>query len=267
MRQGEVREVGAEHFEIVDVDVDGPEARFVERCWSVRWNLPEDTEHEQLVLAHPTVTLIASATGTVVVGPPTATEVLRLSGRGFLVGAVFRPAGFRPFLGRSLATIVNATVPLGDIFPNNTLGDCDGNAGRFVESVSQLLAAADTVVGDTETTSAIVEHARADRMILRVDELATYAGMSVRLLERRFVDHVGLSPKAVIRRFRLQEVVERARLGKVDWAALASDLGYSDQAHLTRDFRAVVGVPPATFHHQATDTFDCADSRLRYRRQ
>jgi AraC-like DNA-binding protein len=267
MRQGEVRDVGAEHFEIVDVDVDGTAARFVERCWSVRWDLPDDAVHEQRVLAHPTVTLIASATGTVVVGPPTATEMLRLSGRGFLVGAVFRPAGFRPFLGRSLATIADATVPLGEIFPGKTLPDCAGDARQFVHRVWDFLDDSDACIGDTETTSAIVEHARADRMILRVDELAAYAGMSVRLLERRFVDHVGLSPKAVIRRFRLQEVVERARMGKVDWATLASDLGYSDQAHLTRDFRDVVGVPPATFHHQAIATFDCADSRLRYRRR
>jgi AraC-like DNA-binding protein len=33
----------------------------------------------------------------------------------------------------------------------------------------------------------------------------------------------------------------------VDWAALASDLGYADQAHLTRDFTVTIGVPPARY--------------------
>jgi AraC-like DNA-binding protein len=33
----------------------------------------------------------------------------------------------------------------------------------------------------------------------------------------------------------------------VDWAALAADLGYADQAHLTRDFTATVGVPPSRY--------------------
>jgi AraC-like DNA-binding protein len=33
----------------------------------------------------------------------------------------------------------------------------------------------------------------------------------------------------------------------VDWAALAADLGYADQAHLTRDFTAALGMPPSRF--------------------
>jgi AraC-like DNA-binding protein len=33
--------------------------------------------------------------------------------------------------------------------------------------------------------------------------------------------------------------------GDVDWAALAADLGYADQAHLTRDFTAALGMPPS----------------------
>ena len=35
--------------------------------------------------------------------------------------------------------------------------------------------------------------------------------------------------------------------GDVDWAALARDLGYADQAHLTRDFTATLGTPPARY--------------------
>jgi AraC-like DNA-binding protein len=34
----------------------------------------------------------------------------------------------------------------------------------------------------------------------------------------------------------------------VDWAALAADLGYADQAHLSRDFTATLGVPPSRYH-------------------
>jgi len=48
-----------------------------------------------------------------------------------------------------------------------------------------------------------------------------------------------------MRRARLHEVALRADSGDpVDWAALAADLGYADQAHLTRDFTAAIGVPP-----------------------
>ena len=70
----------------------------------------------------------------------------------------------------------------------------------------------------------------------------------VRRLQRLFADYVGVSPKWVMRRARLHEAAERAEGGgQVDWAALASDLGYADQAHLTRDFTETIGVPPARY--------------------
>jgi AraC-type DNA-binding domain-containing proteins len=51
-----------------------------------------------------------------------------------------------------------------------------------------------------------------------------------------------------MRRARLHEAAERADSGEpVDWALLASDLGYADQAHLTRDFTVTIGVPPARY--------------------
>ena len=37
----------------------------------------------------------------------------------------------------------------------------------------------------------------------------------------------------------------------MDWAQLAADLGYADQAHLTRDFTATLGVPPTRYAESA----------------
>jgi AraC-like DNA-binding protein len=82
----------------------------------------------------------------------------------------------------------------------------------------------------------------------RVDKLAAALDVPVRRLQRLFADYVGASPKWVMRRARLHEAAERAeRGGHVDWAGLASDLGYADQAHLTRDFTATIGVPPSRY--------------------
>jgi AraC-like DNA-binding protein len=67
-------------------------------------------------------------------------------------------------------------------------------------------------------------------------------------VQRLFADYVGVSPKWVMRRARLHEAASRADLGKVvDWAELAVDLGYADQAHLTRDFTDTIGVPPGRY--------------------
>ncbi|WFE63415.1 DUF6597 domain-containing transcriptional factor [Micromonospora sp. WMMD714] len=102
---------------------------------------------------------------------------------------------------------------------------------------------------DPAATEAITlaEMIRTDRSVLRVDDLARRHDLSVRRLQRLFLDHVGVGPKWVIRRYRLLEAIEHVVTGWPDWAALAADLGYSDQAHLARDFAAVTGRTPTGY--------------------
>ena len=87
-----------------------------------------------------------------------------------------------------------------------------------------------------------------DRSVTRVSELAERLSLSVRTVQRLFADHVGLGPSWVIRRYRLHEAAAQATEGgDVDWARLAIQLGYYDQAHLVRDFTATVGTAPARY--------------------
>ena len=85
--------------------------------------------------------------------------------------------------------------------------------------------------------------------IVRVAQVAELAGLSVRQLQRLFGDYVGASPKWVIDRRRLQSAAARgAQDGPdPDWSAVATELGFADQAHLTRAFAATVGRPPGAF--------------------
>ena len=56
-------------------------------------------------------------------------------------------------------------------------------------------------------------------------------GIGKRHLQRLFNRYVGVSPKWVIQRYRLHEVLEQIKRDEtVDWAELAQDLGYFDQA-------------------------------------
>ncbi|MEW2383696.1 AraC family transcriptional regulator [Micromonospora sp. NPDC047707] len=98
----------------------------------------------------------------------------------------------------------------------------------------------------------LVESIRGDRTVVRVDDVARRHGTSVRRLQRLFLAHVGVGPKWVIRRYRLQEAIEQAAGGPLDWARLAADLGYSDQSHLVREFSAVTGRTPAAYARSLT---------------
>jgi AraC-like DNA-binding protein len=98
----------------------------------------------------------------------------------------------------------------------------------------------------------IVSAAAKDRDILKVDDLVDRFGLDKRTLQRLFAKYVGVSPKWVIQRYRLHEAAELlADGGPAGHAALALQLGYSDQAHFVRDFKAIVGVSPAAYARAA----------------
>ena len=82
----------------------------------------------------------------------------------------------------------------------------------------------------------------------RVDAFAADHGISPRTLQRLFRRYVGVSPKWVLKRYRLHEAAERMAAGEAqDWPELALELGYFDQSHFIRDFSGFVGQTPTVY--------------------
>ncbi|SDI18663.1 AraC-type DNA-binding protein [Sinosporangium album] len=230
-------------------------ARIVEFYWLVRWDRRGLPAYEQKVLSHPNVHLVFEAPRAHVYGVDRSLFVRRLEGAGHVWGVKFRPGGFRPFTDRPVADLADRAVPAGEFFGPEVdrlnagvLGGPADAAGiaSFVDSfLLGRLPEPDPVV---ERVAAMVEHITATSELRRVDQVAEEFGVSVRRLQRLFAEYVGAAPKWVLRRARLHEAAERAAgSGGVDWAAVAADLGYADQAHFTRDFTAAVGVSPARY--------------------
>lgn len=86
------------------------------------------------------------------------------------------------------------------------------------------------------------------REVWRVDTLSELTGRSARQIERAVMAQIGLPPKHLLRILRVQSAIaaiHRAPLRSlVDLAAM---LGYSDQAHMNRDFRLLTGNTPAQY--------------------
>ena len=124
--------------------------------------------------------------------------------------------------------------------------DDDGEAIEVVESfLRSFRPVTSEAIG---TVGQIVARIAGDRTITRVDQIAAQFAMPARQLQRLFRDYVGVTPKWVIQRYRLIEAAERLAAGAVaDFAGLALDLGYADQAHFIRDFKKIVGSAPAAF--------------------
>lgn len=223
----------------------------MDHFWVVTWtDLAEP--YEQRIVSHPTVNMVVAQGFHRIAGVIKGgfSHTMRDSGR--VLGARFRPGGFRPFLGRPVSELTGRFVEIGEMY---------GAAGATL--VEQVLAEPDPLAAVAlietfllglgperdpvaEEVAALVAMVEGDVSMTRVDELAARSGRSVRSLQRLFQDYVGISPKWVIRRFRLYEAAERVCQG-LDLATLAAELGYTDQAHLTRDFTAAVGMPPAAY--------------------
>jgi AraC-like DNA-binding protein len=189
-----------------------------------------------------------------VFGVDTKIFTRRLSGAGKALGVRFRPGGFRPFYRASITTLTDRVIPAADVFgpaAGQALAAVLAAAGddAMVARAAALLRGAapapDPVI---DQVAGIVARITSDPALRRVGQLVADLGIPERRLQRLFAEYVGVSPKWVMRRARLHEAALRADAGgEVDWAALAADLGYADQAHLTRDFTATLGVPPTRY--------------------
>jgi AraC-like DNA-binding protein len=79
-------------------------------------------------------------------------------------------------------------------------------------------------------------------------------GMSQRRVAQLFHEQVGVSPKTFHRVRRFQHTLLRLRgVRQVDWADLAVECGYYDQAHLSHDFRQIAGMTPSAYLAAATE--------------
>ncbi|TDC81804.1 AraC family transcriptional regulator [Actinomadura sp. 7K507] len=241
-------------------------APFVDFFWVLHWDLRGRPPHRQRLLTLPSVHmtftsyLTSGATRARIVGVVRDEFVEEIADDGRVVGVGFRPGGVRPFLGDGVpvSALTGRFAGVDEVFGADGLalaGEIFAapGAGEGLGLLTEFLVARRPERdASAERAAGIVERISARPGLLRVDELAEDVGLSPRSLQRLFHDYVGVGPKWVIRRFRMQEAHERAASGSpVDWAEVAAELGYADQAHFTRDFTAAVGTPPARYAREA----------------
>lgn len=247
-------------------------AEFVRHFWFVSWDVPDGQSYLQPVLPLPAVNAVIEADGAWVYGVWSRRYDKLLSGRGSAWGVLFLPTGFTRFSSSSVYALQDRREPFDDVF-DQVFDDAAASAGASdVVSTPSLIA---TLHGGTTDADAVtllqrylsarmssqvappevrawVTSIESDPTLIRVEQLAELHGVSVRTLQRAMRHHVGLGPKQVIRRYRLLEAASRLASGEpCNHASLALSLGYADQAHFARDFRAVIGTSPGRRGKQA----------------
>ncbi len=261
---------GPEVYDVGRLDLPEPVGLVARHYWWVRWRHEGRRPFRPQVLGDPGAHVtVEDAEGGRLHGRPVPAALVHglvtrvfstdLPAAGCVAGVAFRPGGLAALLDRDVHDLTDRVVAAEEVL---------GPAARGL--TAPLLAAEseearrDVLVGHLAGLLAPVEErVRADAGYATVREAvalmrsreATTLGpvadrvhVSPRTLQRLFARYVGASPLWVLRRYRLQDAATAIDAGEgQDLAALAADLGFADQAHLTRAFTAVVGVPPSAY--------------------
>jgi AraC-like DNA-binding protein len=232
---------------------------YVEHYWAVEWDLRGQAPELAETLPHPSAHMVFEQDGgSRIWGPARAKFSRLLVDKGGVFAVKFTPGGFYPFVGVPVSKFSDTTATLHDVF--GAEGDALDRAVLAENSdISRIGAVEDflraRITEPDENVARITEIVYAVakvREILKVEDLINRYGFNKRTLQRLFAKYVGVSPKWVIQRYRLHEAAEQLAAGvSVSQATIAMNLGYSDQAHFVRDFKAIVGLSPAAYARAA----------------
>jgi AraC-like DNA-binding protein len=212
-------------------------------------------------------------TGSVVHGPQRRHYIAGPKPCGAVMGVSFRPGCAGAVLGIPMPELADQHVSLGALW------------GKQAEELRERLRAAiDPTVAfrilekhlNGRIQAPLLVHPAVARALAssglspRISALQREAGCSPRHFIALFNSSVGVTPKHYYRIQRFNIVTQRLAFNaNIILADLAVSVGYSDQAHLTREFHEFAGVPPTRYrgnsgsplHHQLARTVSAAETR------
>lgn len=209
----------------------------------------------------------------VLLGPLTTARSEMIRPNTTIVGMRFHPGGAPP-LRAALEDLVDRQADLADIWPTALDPLVDAMSGA--PSPERALAILQTHVvhelrrsGWTVGTADPVVGEAIRRLMpwnpISMESLAAHVALSVSQLRRRCVRAVGVNPKVLQRTLRFQgflalaqaDVTATGRVGADGLAGLAIDVGYADQAHLSRECLRLTGLTPRQLLGGAIDRCSC----------
>lgn len=192
--------------------------------------------------------------GSLIVGAHSEYFVIDTAQQRSVIGVHFKPGGAFPFFDLPVKELRNMLVSLEALW------------GRWADRLRERLLEAGTPQG----MFGVLERALRAQLARRphrhpavafavkefygapqtrtIAEVTEQIGLSAKRFIQVFSDEVGLTPKLFCRVRRFQRVLRLIGNGRpVEWAAVAADCGYFDQAHFIRDFRAFSGINPSAY--------------------
>jgi AraC-like DNA-binding protein len=229
-------------------------AGLVQWFWIPEWNIEPGRSSRQHVIAYPASNLVVQPADVILAGPTTRASHRDLTGTGWAVGALLRPAAVPLFTDNPGAVRDQEVVLAQEELHSAVCREMkapDGGAHRTraVEAFVVWLGSLKFVASEEALlANRMMDVIASGPDVSRIEDVADSLSVSPRTLQRIAGKYVGLSPSALIRRRRLQDAAERTRSDpEADLAVIAVELGYADHAHLTNDFRKYLGFTPSGY--------------------
>jgi AraC-like DNA-binding protein len=208
------------------------------------------------VYGHDGTALAGSFTGGLLCGPHSEYFVIDSSESASVAGMHFKPGGLSAFLPVPAPAVHNRHAGVCDLWRGFGSELCE--RVRLARSPHLIFDCMETWLlslrrgryqRDPAVAFAVRELAAGPRPVAGIQDCT---GFSTRRFTELFRDEVGLTPKLFSGVQRFQDAHKRNNHGDLDWAGIALDCGYFDQAHFNHDFRAFSGINPTTYVRRRT---------------
>lgn len=234
-------------------------AGLIRQYWVPVWDIPAGQHWEQRVLQYPISLVVISADYARCYGVVRGLSTVTLAGSGWAFGVMMQPATGYLLAAAPMSALTDRHVTLGEM--SFDWGDLEANTRTLMASdpadpavhhqvrvrFEQLLLDRIQLDPEGQLINDIVAFVEGSRDVLRVRQICAEFSVTERALQRLTGRRLGLTPKWLIQRRRLHEAVAELSTGQQALADLAVSLGYTDQAHFTRDFRAVTASSPGDY--------------------
>jgi AraC-like DNA-binding protein len=163
-----------------------------------------------------------------------------------------KPEAAPLFMGPYLTELRDSHVELSDVFPSGQIRELVERLAQAPHSVARTALVESFLISRMKhrlPRPAILEAAVRLQQDCRlsVRALAAKLHMSERSLSRSFTAAYGVAPKQFARLIRISRALELRQRG-FDWLDVVSGCGFTDQAHLIRDFNGLVHHSPERFY-------------------
>ena len=247
-----------------------PLAAIIEAIWD--WDMPAGEFRYQRILPDPSTSLIINlledetrvyrddgtrqcirASGSVIGGPYRQSCIIDTAEQVRVIGVNFRPGGAHALIGLNAEELTRHDINLEDMFGLR--------AQRLRQRLLETAAPAERLalleqwlrqLTTGPSWDAAIMHAIAALACVpdvpSIGRLQRDSGYSAHRFGLLFRRHAGMTAKQYARLMRFRAVVDMAYpVQQLDWARLAAEGGYCDQAHLSHEFRRFSGITPSEF--------------------